>query len=56
VGQADIDDGYAPGISSQESARVKQLEQENRELKRVNGILKRSVSFLGAELNRQHKK
>jgi transposase len=50
VRQADIDDGYAPGVSSAESARIKELEQENRELKRANEILKRAASFFGAEL------
>jgi transposase len=56
VRQADIDDGYAPGVSTAESARIKQLEQENRELKRANEILKRAASFFGAELDRRHKK
>jgi transposase-like protein len=46
----------APGVSTAESARVKELEQENRELKRANEILKRAASFFGAELDRQHKK
>jgi transposase-like protein len=54
--QADIDDGHAPGVSTSESARVKDLEQEIRELKRANEILKRAASFFGAELDRQHKK
>jgi len=54
--QADIDGGLAPGVSTAESARVKELEQENRELKRANEILKRAASFFGAELDRQHKK
>src|SRR3954452_8230707 len=56
VRQADIDDGHAPGVSTSESARVKDLEQENRELRRANEILKRAASFFGAELDRQHKK
>ncbi len=56
VRQADIDDGCAPGMSTAESARVKRLEQENRERKRANEILKRAASFFGAELDRQHKK
>ncbi|ETZ37646.1 putative transposase [Mycobacterium intracellulare MIN_052511_1280] len=47
VRQADIDDGYAPGVSTAESARVKDLEQEVRELKRANEILKRAASFFG---------
>ena len=50
VRQADIDEGLAPGVSTAESARVKELEQENRELKRANEILKRAASFFGAEL------
>jgi transposase len=56
VRQADVDDGYAPGVSSAESQRVKDLEQEVRELKRANEILKRAASFFGAELDRQHRK
>ena len=56
VRQADIDDGHAPGVTTTESAKVKELEQEIRELKRANEILKRAVSFFGAELDRQHNK
>ncbi len=56
VRQADIDDGYQPGMSTTEARRMKELEQENRELKRANEILKRAASFFGAELDRQHKK
>ena len=56
VRQADIDDGHAPGVNSSESQRIKDLEQENRELKRANEILKRAASFFGAELDRQHRK
>jgi transposase len=56
VRQAEIDDGYAPGVSTEESQRVKDLKQEIRELKRTNEILKRAASFFRAELDRQHKK
>jgi transposase len=56
VRQADIDDGYAAGVSTAEVRRIKDLEQENRELKRANEILKRAASFFGAELDRQHRK
>ncbi len=56
VKQADIDDGHAPGVSTTEATRIRELEQENRELKRANEILKRAASFFGAELDRQHKK
>ena len=56
VRQADIDDGHASGVSTSENARVLELEQENRELRRANEILKRAASFFGAELDRQHKR
>lgn len=56
VKQADIDEGHAPGVTTAKAKRIKELEQENRELKRANEILKRAASFFGAELDRQHKK
>ena len=60
VRQADVDEGHAPGVSAQEAARIAALEQENKELRRANEILKRAASFFGsmaaAELDRQHKK
>jgi len=56
VRQADIDEGHVGGVSTSEAARMRALEQENRELKRANEILKRAASFFGAELDRQHKK
>uniref|UniRef100_UPI00263301BE transposase n=1 Tax=Mycobacterium simiae TaxID=1784 RepID=UPI00263301BE len=34
VRQADIDEGLTPGVTTAESARLRELEQENRELKR----------------------
>lgn|SRR5690606_23901579 len=56
VRQADIDEGRVAGVSTTEAARIKALEQEVRELRRANEILKRAASFFGAELDRQHKK
>ncbi len=56
VRQADIDDGHAAGVSTSEAARVRELEQEVRELRRANEILKRAASFFGAELDRQHRR
>lgn len=56
VRQADIDDGYEPGVTTVESKKLRELEQEIRELKRANEILKRAASFFGAELDRQHKR
>jgi len=47
VRRADIDDGPAPGVTTSESARLHELEQEVRELRRANEILKRAASFFG---------
>ena len=52
VRQADIDDGERPGVTSAEAERIKALEQENRELKRTNEILRRASAFFAAELDR----
>ncbi len=56
VRQSEIDEGHVPGVSTDEVGPVKALEQENRELKRANEILRRAAHFFGAELDRQHKK
>jgi len=56
VRQADIDDGHAPGVSTADAARIRELEQENRELRRANEVLKRAASFFGAELDRQYRR
>lgn len=56
VKQADVDDGVAPGVSTAEARRMQELEQEVRELRRANEILKRAASFFGAELDRQHRR
>ena len=56
VKQAEIDDGVKPGVTSEEAARIKALEQENRELKRTNEILRKaSAYFAQAELDRPWK-
>ena len=56
VKQADVDDGHTPGTSTDEVARVKALEQEVRELRRANEILRRAATFFGAELDRQQRR
>jgi transposase len=55
VRQADIDDGVKPGVASDAAAEIRRLEQELREMKRANEILRRAASFFGAEPGRQHK-
>ena len=52
VKQAEIDDGHAVGTTTAEAARIKQLEQEVRELRRANAILKSASAFFAAELDR----
>jgi transposase-like protein len=56
VRRADIDQGLTPGTMTRESVKIRDLEQEVRELRRANEILKRAASFFGAELDRQHRK
>lgn len=55
VRQADVDEGAKPGTSSDEAARVKALEQEVKELRRANAILKSASAFFAAELDRPHR-
>jgi transposase len=56
VKQADINDGTRPGTTSQDASRIKDLEQEVRELRRANEILKKASAFFAAELDRPHKR
>ena len=55
VRQGEIDDGVKPGVTSAEAARIKELEQENKELKRANAILRSASAFFAAELDRPQK-
>ena len=49
VKQADIDAGEKAGLSSEDRQRMREMEAEIRELRRVNGILEAAASFFGAE-------
>ena len=55
VKQAEIDGGLRAGTTTAEAERMKQLEQENRELRRANAILKSASAFFAAELDRPQK-
>ena len=56
VRQAERDLGRAPGLTSGEAPRLKELERENHELKRANEILRKaSAYFAQAELDRPPK-
>ena len=49
--QADIDAGRTPGTTTVDAAKIKELERENRELKRANEILLAASSFFARELD-----
>ena len=51
VRQADIDDGDAAGTTTADRGRIWELEQENRELRRANAILRSASAFFAAELD-----
>ena len=56
VRQAERDAGQRPGLTTSERERLKELERENRELKRANEILRKaSAYFAQAELDRRPK-
>ena len=56
VRQAERDQGRRAGTTSAERDRLKELERENRELKRANEILRKaSAYFAQAELDRRQK-
>lgn len=45
VRQAEIDDGAKPGCSTEDAEKMKRLEQENRELRRANEILRKASAY-----------
>ena len=53
VRRTETDEGLRPGLTTEERERLKQLERENRELRRANEILKSASAFFAAELDRQ---
>ncbi len=52
VTQAEIDEGHRPGTTTDDAARLAELEREVRELRRANAILKSASAFFAAELDR----
>ena len=51
VRRAEVDEGRRPGLTSDERAKLKELERENRELRRANEILKSASLFFATELD-----
>ena len=56
VKREEVDTGQRDGLTSTERDRLKQLERENKELRRANDILKTASAFFAqAELDRRLK-
>lgn len=53
VRRSEIDSGGRPGLTTDDRQRLKELEWENRELRRANEILKNASAFFAAELDGQ---
>jgi len=56
VQQAEVDRGTRAGLTTEERLRMRELERENKELRRANEILKSAAAFFGAELDRRSSK
>jgi transposase-like protein len=56
VKQHEVDTGQRAGVSTAEAERIRELERENRELRKANEILKLASAFFAqAELDRRLK-
>ena len=53
VRRAETDAGGRPGLTTDERARMKELEREVKELRRANEILKAASAFFARELDPQ---
>ena len=51
VRRAEVDGGARPGLTTEEGERLRELERENRELRRANEILKAASAFFARELD-----
>jgi transposase len=56
VRRAEVDEGHRPGLTTDERAKLKELERENRELRRANEILKSASLFFATELDGRTRK
>ena len=51
IRRAQVDSGSRQGVTSDERERLRELERENRELRRANEILKAASAFFARELD-----
>ena len=56
VRRTEVDEGRRAGVTSDERQRMKELERENRELRRANEILKSASLFFATELDGRTKR
>lgn len=56
VNQAGTDAGKRPGTTTADAAKIKELEKENKELRRTNEILKATTSFFAQEADSHRRK
>ncbi len=56
VRRVEVDHGRRAGVTTDERARLKELERENRELRRANEILKSASLFFATELDGRTRK
>ena len=51
INQEEVDTGERPGTTTEDKARINELEREVRELRRANEILKAASAFFARELD-----
>ena len=57
VRRTEVDTGLRGGLTSEDRARIKELERDNKELRRTNEILRKAAAFFAqAELDRKPKR